>query len=150
MTKKNQISPAIKALEESHANIIHGITKNLDLFLAEMGEGFCFSDSQVSIKLDEKTHIIDLVLFHRGIPCTVLVSLKNRKINSDDINEINKYVSYWRESRQYEYEKDAIGLVLCKEKNNEEVAYALEGLEEKIFVATYNADIPTDKEIKKH
>lgn len=99
----------VKHLEK---DIEDGILRNIDLFLKEMGEGFCFCGRQVPIKISNQTHSIDLVLFHKAIPCTILIDLKNKKIDSRDIGQMNKYVSYWRKNCQYEYEKDAIGLIL--------------------------------------
>ena len=45
-------------------------------------------------------------------------------------------------------ERDPIGLIICKEKNDEEVHYALGKLSEDIFVAEYKAYLPSEKEIK--
>jgi predicted nuclease of restriction endonuclease-like (RecB) superfamily len=134
---------------EQEKDIEEGIVKNIDKFLTEFGDDFCFFGRQVAIKMDNKTHYIDLVLFHKGIPCTILVDLKSEKINSRDVGQMNKYVSYWRRNKQYEYEQDAIGLILSKEINHEEVAYALEDLEKKIFIKTYQTKLPSDEKIKK-
>ncbi len=46
---------------------------------------------------------------------------------------MNKYIGYWRRHKQYEYEQPTIGLIICREAGREEVIYALDGLEEKIF-----------------
>lgn len=143
--KLNFIDPPMNHKEK---DIEDGIIHNIDLFLQELGEEFCFVGRQVSIKIAGETHNIDLVLFHKGIPCTVLVELKNRKFDAGDVGQVNKYVSYWRDNRQYVYEKDAIGLILCREANSEEVAYVLRGLEESIFVATYKTKLPSDEQIK--
>lgn len=124
------------------------IVKNIDLFLKEMGEGFSFTGRQVPVKMGGQTHYIDLVLFHKGIPCTILVDLKNQKIDSRDVGQMNKYVSYWRDNCQYAYEKPAIGLILCREVNKEEAVYALKDLEDKIFVATYKTKLPNDERLK--
>jgi len=62
---------------------------------------------------------------------------------------MNKYVNYYRHNRQYAYEKDSIGLIICKEVGKEEIKYALGGLEEKIFVATYKTKLLSEKTLKK-
>ena len=130
-------------------DIEDGIVRNIEHFLKELGDDFCFAGRQVPLKMDGKTHYIDLVLFHKGIPCTILVDLKSNGINSQDIGQMNKYVAYWRKNRQYEYEKNTIGLILSTDINREEVAYALEDLEKKIFVATYKTMLPSDEKVKK-
>jgi len=62
---------------------------------------------------------------------------------------MNKYVNYYRQNRQYHNEKDTIGLIICREVGKEEIKYALGGLEEKIFVATYKTKLPSEEKLKK-
>jgi predicted nuclease of restriction endonuclease-like (RecB) superfamily len=124
------------------------ILDSLEMFLKELGEDFCISGRQVPIKIDRKTHYIDLVLYHKGIPCNVLVDLKIGKLDSGDIGQMNKYIGYYRRSKQYEHEKDTIGLIICREAVREEVVYALDGLEKKIFIVKYKVKLPSEAKIK--
>lgn len=125
------------------------IINNIASFLKELGEDFSFLGQQVPILIDNEKHYIDLVLYHRGIPCIVLVDLKSAKLDSRDIGQMNKYIGYYRDNKQYTFEKEAIGLIICKELGKEEVVYALNGLEEKIFVAVYKTKLPSKERIKK-
>ena len=125
------------------------ILANLITFLKELGQDFCIRGSQVPIKIDRKTHHIDLVLYHCGIPCNVLVDLKIGKLGSGDIGQMNKYIGYWRRHKQYAHEQPTIGLIICREAGREEVIYALDGLEEKIFIAKYKVKLPSEAKIKK-
>ncbi len=135
-------------LKDDERKMENKLVKNIKLFLKEMGENFSFVGSQVPIKIAGQTHNIDLVLYHRGIPCVVLVELKIGKFNSQNVGQINKYISYYRKNMQFEHERDTIGLIICQEADQEEVVYALDGLEDKIFVAQYKAKLPSEKEIK--
>jgi hypothetical protein len=101
------------------------------------------------LKIDNQTHYIDLILYHKGIPCNILVDLKIGKFKKEYIGQMNEYVSYYRHNRQYEHEKDTIGLIICKNAGKEEIKYALDGLEEKIFVAKYKLKLPSKAKIKK-
>ena len=62
---------------------------------------------------------------------------------------MNEYLCYWRCHKQYAHEQPAIGLIICREAGREEVIYALDGLEEKIFVARYKVKLPSEAKIKK-
>lgn len=126
-----------------------GIVRNIDDFLHELGSEVLYSGRQIPIKIDGKNHYIDLVLYHRGIPCNILVELKARKLDARDVGQMNKYVNYFRNNRQYEHEMDTIGLIICSEAGNEEARYALGGLEEKIFIATYKPKLPTIEQLRK-
>ena len=125
------------------------IVKNIDLFLNELGHEISYCGRQVPVKIDGLNHYIDLLLYHKGIPCNILVELKARKLDARDIGQMNKYVNYFRLNCQYEHEKDTIGLIICSEAGYEEAQYALGGLEEKIFVSTYKSKLPTVEQLKK-
>lgn len=126
-----------------------GIVKNIDSFLHELGHEIYYGGRQVPVKIDGLNHHIDLLFYHKGIPCNILVELKTRKLDARDIGQMNKYVNYFRNNRQYEHEKDAIGLIICSEAGIEEAQYALGGLEEKIFIATYKSKLPTIEQLEK-
>jgi len=126
-----------------------GIVRNIDNFLHELGSEILYSGRQVPVKIDGVNHCIDLILYHKGIPCNILVELKARKLDARDVGQMNKYVNYFRLNRQYEHEKDTIGLIICSEAGNEEARYALGGLEEKIFIATYKPKLPTIEQLRK-
>ena len=131
-----------KELEDS-------IIKNIEYFLKELGEDFCFLGRQVPMLIDGVKHYIDLVLYHIGIPCIVLVDLKADKLDSRDIGQMNKYIGYYRSNKQHSFDKDAIGLIICKELGREEVIYTLNGLEEQIFVSVYKTKLPSEERIKR-
>lgn len=136
-------------LHQNEKQLEDNIVKNIDLFLKELGEGIYYGGRQVPIKIDGTTHYIDLVLYHKSIPCNILIDLKTKKLDSRDIGQMNKYVNYYRKNRQYKHEKDTIGLIICKEIGKEEVLYALGGLEERIFIAKYKAKLPSNEVLKK-
>ncbi len=126
-----------------------GIVKNVDSFLHELGHEIYYGGRQIPVKIDGLNHYIDLLLYHKGIPCNILVELKTRKLDAKDVGQMNKYVNYFRLNRQYEHEKDTIGLIICSESGMEEAQYALGGLEEKIFIATYKSKLPSIEQLKK-
>lgn len=125
------------------------LIKNMEKFLKSLGEEFAFLKRQAPVKIGDQTHHIDLVLYNRAIPCNILVDLKVGKITSEHIGQMNKYISYYKHNRQFEHEKDTIGLIIGREAGKEELAYALEDLEKKVFVATYKPKLPSDEEVKK-
>jgi predicted nuclease of restriction endonuclease-like (RecB) superfamily len=135
--------------DDKEKNLEDLIVNNIEKFLKELGEDFLFGGRQVPIKIQNQTHYIDLVLYHKAIPCNVLVDLKIGKLDSKDVGQMNKYVNYYRHNRQYKHEKDAIGLIICQEAGKEDIFYAIGGLEQKIFIATYKAKLPSDDKIKK-
>ena len=135
--------------DRSEKALENKILENFEMFLQELGADFSILGRQVPLKIDGETHYIDMVLYHRGIPCMVLIDFKIGKLDSRDIGQMNKYIGYYRRNKQYEHEKETIGLIICREAGREEIAYALDGLEEKIFIAKYKVMLPSEESIKR-
>ena len=134
---------------ESEKELEDQLLNEFENFLKELGEDFAILGRQVPIKIDSQTHFIDMVLYHRGIPCVILADLKLDRLMSQHIGQMNKYIGYYRQNKQYEHEKDTIGLIICRHAGKEEVRYALDGLEKKIFIAKYKSKLPSETKITK-
>ncbi len=122
---------------------------NFQRFLAELGPSFYIRRSQQPILIDGQYHSVDVELYNRDIPATVLVDLKLGPFRDAYVGQMNKYVSYYRERvLRHEWEKPTIGLIVCESAGRDEVRYALAGLEERVFVAEYQVRLPTEKMIE--
>ncbi|MEK6949223.1 MAG: PDDEXK nuclease domain-containing protein, partial [Nanoarchaeota archaeon] len=137
-------------LEKSHAEkeLENALLDKIEKVLLEFGKGFAFMESQLKILIAGQYHKIDLVFYHRLLKCIVLVELKTEKFRRDFVAQMNEYLTYIREHNKLEGERDPIGLIICKEKNEEEVHYALGRLKHEIFVAEYKTKLPSEEEIK--
>ena len=132
----------------SEKTVEDALVRNVESLLLEFGRDFSLAGRQRKIIIDNQAHFIDLEFYHRGIPCIVIADIKIGRFKSAYVGQMNKYLNYYRERRKYRWEKDPIGLIVCEYKGEEEVHFALGGLEDKIFVAEYKAKLPTEKEIK--
>jgi len=131
------------------AQLEGALLANFQRFLEELGPGFYVRRSQQPILIDGQYHSIDVELYNRAIPATVLCDLKLGPSKDAYVGQMNKYVAYYRERVPlYEWEKPTIGLIVCESAGRDEVRYALAGLEEKIFVAEYQIRLPTAERIK--
>ena len=116
--------------------------------LQEFGSNFFIGEREKKIIIDGTIHKIDLVLFHKLIRCTILADFKIGKFKAEYIGQMNKYINYYRENEQLNWERDTIGLILCEYKGVEEVHYALGRLKKEIFVSEYKTKLPSEQEIK--
>jgi len=132
----------------SEKTIEDELIKNVEALLLEFGQDFSLAGRQRKIIIDDQIHTVDLEFFHRGIPCIVIADIKVGKFKSEYVGQMNKYLNYYKEKRKYNWERNPIGLIVCEYKGEEEVHFALGGLENKIFVAEYRKKLPTEKEIK--
>ncbi|ODS38176.1 MAG: hypothetical protein A7316_00315 [Candidatus Altiarchaeales archaeon WOR_SM1_86-2] len=126
---KNSYDFDFLALPErySEKDIENGLLSKTEQLLLEFGTDFALLARQKPIIIDGEYHKVDLELYHRGIPCIILVDLKIGKFKADHVGQMNKYLNYYKENRKYEWELDPIGLIICEYKGEEEVHYALWG-----------------------
>ena len=126
------------------------ILDNLQKFLLEMGHGFCFEARQKRILIDNDYFFVDLVFYHRVLKCHVIVELKADKFKHEYASQLNMYLNYFKNEEMTKGDNPPVGLLLCTEKGNTQVKYALAGLDKNIFVKKYLVALPNEKTIKEY
>jgi len=61
---------------------------------------------------------------------------------------LNFYLNYLRENVSLEDENPPVGIVLCADKDAEEVHYATGGLDRQVFVSRYLTRLPTEEQLR--
>jgi hypothetical protein len=88
------------------------------------------------------------LFYHKILRCSILVELKINELNHENIGQLNSYVNYYKKHEMLPGDNPPIGLLLCTEKNEALVEYALGGLDNQLFVSKYKLELPTQHEIK--
>ncbi|TAF77843.1 MAG: DUF1016 family protein [Bacteroidetes bacterium] len=122
------------------------LISHLETFILELGNGFCFEARQKRILIDDEYCFIDLVFYHRILKCHVLLELKVDKFKHEHLSQLNTYVAYYNHNEKREDDNPTIGILLCAEKGNQMVEYAMAGMTQKLFVSKYLVELPS-KEI---
>lgn len=117
-------------------------------FLLEMGKGFCFVARQRRVTFDNEHYYIDLLLYNRRLQCLVAIDLMRGRFRHEYAGAMNFYLNYLKAEEMEEGENPPIGLILCSEKNEAHVEYALGGLSNKVFVSRYLLQLPTTEELE--
>ena len=134
------------------------ILNNLQKFLVELGVGFCFVGSQYKLSIEGKDYFIDLLFFHRRLNSLVAIELKIGEFKPEYAGKMNFYLNILNDKVKMEHENPAIGIILCTNKNNIEVEYALQNLNQPMGISTYitkqlpkdlKSLLPTKKEFEK-
>lgn len=113
------------------------LLRKLQSFILELGYGFAFIGSQYSITLGNKTYRIDLLFYHRHLQCLVAIDLKIGEFTPEHAGKMNFYLELLDDKHRLEHENPPIGIILCAEKNNLEVEYALRSSNKPVGVAEY-------------
>ena len=145
---KNQAVLAVKdeynfsllglADEHSETELEAVLVNNVRRFLLEMGGLFTFAGNQFRVEVAEKEYFIDLLLYHRQLQCLVAVELKIGEFLPEYKGKMEFYLSVLNDKVKLPNENDAIGIIICKEKNRTIVEYSLKTSTLPIGVATYN------------
>jgi len=135
--------------EFSENDLENMIISHLQMFIMELGYGFCFEARQKRITFDNTHYYIDLVFYHRILKCHVLIDLKLGEFTHADAGQMNVYLNYFKENIKAKGDKDPIGIILCAGKNEQLVQYATGGLPQKVFVSKYLINLPKVEELKK-
>lgn len=122
---------------------------HLEKFLHELGADFFVGGREVPILIGGNYDKIDLVLFHTGLLCYILVEVKIEPFKHSHVSQMYSSLNWYKENKWQEPQRPPIGLIVCKTKDEETVHYALGGLKKEIFVAEYKTKLPSEEQIKK-
>ena len=126
----------------------NALITHLQDFLLEMGKGFCFEARQKRMIIDDEYYFADLVFYNRVLHCNVIVELKDDEFRHSDLSQLNAYVSYFKENEMNEGDNPPVGILLCTRKGKKMVEYALAGMDNHIFVSTYQLSLPDKKTLQ--
>lgn len=121
---------------------------NLQAFILELGNGFCFEARQKRILIGGEYFFIDIVFYHRILKAHVLVELKVDEFDHSHASQLNTYLNYYQEEVMEPGDNPPIGILLVTDKNDALVKYATAGMDEKIFVSKYRLQLPTEKQLQ--
>jgi predicted nuclease of restriction endonuclease-like (RecB) superfamily len=127
----------------SEADLHGALLRNLGRFITELGRDFCFVGSQYPVQVGNEDFAIDLVFFHRGLQCLVAFELKVEKFKPAHLGQLSFYVEALDRDVKKPHERPSIGVLLCANKEDEVVEYALARTASPTLVAEYQTMLPS-------
>mgnify|MGYP000874460274 FL=1 len=113
------------------------LTQHITQFLLELGKGFAFIGRQYHLEVAGNDYYIDLLFYHVTLKCYVVVELKNRRFIPEYAGKLNFYLSAVDSLLKRDDDQPTIGLLLCRDKNNIEVEFALRDMNKPMGVSEY-------------
>ena len=110
------------------------ILEDMDNFLTELGDGFCYIKNEYKIKLGNRYNYIDLLLYNIKYKCYVVVELKVTELKKEHTGQIITYMNYIDKNIKTIDEDKTIGIIICKKDNKFVIEYCSD---DKIFRTTY-------------
>ncbi len=132
----------------SESNLEHQLLDKLQEFLLELGHGFCFEARQKRILIGNNYGFVDLVFYHRVLKCHILIELKVDAFSHEYIGQLNTYVSWYKKNVMLPNDNPPVGILLCTQKDQTLVEYALAGMDNNLFVSRYQLELPSKEEMQ--
>lgn len=110
------------------------ILEDIESFMKELGRTFSFIGSEYKIKIGDRNHYIDLLLFNIKYNCYVVVELKVTEFKVEYISQVQKYMNYIDKNIKEISNNTTIGILICKRENKFVIEYCSD---ERIAVREY-------------
>ena len=115
--------------------ILHKIIiEDIERFMKELGVGFSFIGSEYKIKIGERYHYIDILLFNIKMNAYVVIELKITEFKVEYISQVQKYMNYIDKNIKEITNNNTIGILVCKRENKYVIEYCSD---ERIMVRKY-------------
>lgn len=124
------------------------LISRLQAFLLELGYGFCFVGRQHRLVLGKKEYFIDLLFYHRFLKALVAFELKLGPFEPEFAGKMDFYLNLLNDTERAPGDQPSIGIILCAEKDDVEVEYALRTKANPIGVAAYTLQSKLPEELK--
>ena len=99
------------------------ILEDIESFMKELGNSFSFIGSEYKIKIGDRNHYIDLLLFNIKYNCYVVVELKVTELKKEHIGQIQVYMNYIDDNLKKINQDKTIGIIICKQDNEYVIKY---------------------------
>ncbi len=120
----------------------------LQQFILELGYGFCFVGRQYRLALGGKEYFVDLLFYHRFLKALVAFDLKIGPFEPEHAGKMDFYLNLLNDKERTPDDRPSIGIILCAEKDNLEVEFALKTKGNPIGVAEYQLQPKLPAELK--
>jgi len=126
------LSTKVKEQELEDKLVLH-ITQ----FLLELGKGFAYLGRQYLLVVGGKEFRTDLLFYHTKLKCYIVIELKLNEFEPEFLGKLNFYLTAINSLVKEEDDKTTIGILLCKNKNNIVVDFALKDINKPMGVSNF-------------
>ena len=125
----------------SEKDLEAAILREMESFLLEMGNGFCFVERQKRMSVGKDDFYLDLLFYHRHLRRLVAIELKLESFQPSHKGQMELYLRWLDKHERAAGEEPPIGLILCASADAEQIEL-LQLDEASIRVAEYLVELP--------
>ena len=117
------------------------IVSSLKEFILELGVGFAFIGQEYRVSVGDEDFYIDLLFYHRDLQCLIAFELKIDKFKPAYLGQLEFYLEALDRDVKKEHENPSIGVLLCRDKTDKVVEYALSRSQSPTVIADYDTEL---------
>jgi predicted nuclease of restriction endonuclease-like (RecB) superfamily len=121
------------------------LVRQMKAFILELGQDFIFMGEEFRLQVGNQDFYIDLLFYHRDLSALVAFELKIGKFMPEQIGQLNFYLEALDRDVKKPHENPSIGVLLCRDKDDEVVEYALSRNLSPTLIAKYQLQLPDKK-----
>ena len=110
------------------------ILEDIESFMKELGNSFSFIGNEYKLKIGDRNHYVDLLLFNIKYNCYVVVELKVTVFKVEYISQVQKYMNYIDKNVKEQFNNNTMGILICKRENKFVIEYCSD---ERIAIREY-------------
>jgi predicted nuclease of restriction endonuclease-like (RecB) superfamily len=129
----------------SENDLQKALVGHMKTFILELGKDFIFMGEEYRLQVGNQDFYIDLLFYHRGLSALVVFELKIGKFMPEHIGQLNFYLEALDRDVKKPHENPSIGVLLCRDKDDEVVEYALSRNLSPTLIAQYQLQLPDKK-----
>ena len=129
----------------SENELKRALVRHMKAFVLELGKDFLFVSEEYRLQVGNQDFYIDLLFYHRNLSALVAFELKIGQFKPDHMGQLNFYLEALDRDVKKPHENPSLGVLLCRDKDDEVVEYALSRNLSPALVAQYQLQLPDKK-----
>jgi len=144
---KDQYVLEFLGLPELHSenDLKRALVRHMKAFVLELGKDFLFVSEEYRLQVGNQDFYIDLLFYHRNLSALVAFELKIGQFKPEHMGQLNFYLEALDRDVKKPHENPSMGVLLCRDKDDEVVEYALSRNLSPALVAQYQLQLPDKK-----
>jgi len=144
---KDQYVLEFLGLPELHSenDLKRALVGHMKAFVLELGKDFLFVSEEYRLQVGNQDFYIDLLFYHRNLSALVVFELKIGQFKPEHMGQLNFYLEALDRDVKKPHENPSMGVLLCRDEDDEVVEYALSRNLSPALVAQYQLQLPDKK-----
>ena len=113
------------------------LTKNIESFLLELGNGFAYVGKEVRLLLGYTEMYCDLLFYNIKAHCYVVIEIKTGPFKPEHMGQLVGYTAAIDATLRGEHDNKTVGILVCKNKDNTLAKHIINEMDFPVGISEY-------------